>query len=58
MDKTNGGLLDAAEELIKALDDHMYMNDYSGLEVSKHDQPAVDKAVEKLRAEVLRAREQ
>lgn len=58
MDKNNGGLLDAAAALIKALDDHMYMNDYCGLEVSKRDEEEVTQAVEKLRAEVLRAREQ
>lgn len=58
MDKNNGGLLDAAEKLIKELDDRMCMNDYGGLSVSKHDEDAVTEAVEKLRAELLRAREQ
>lgn len=55
MDKNNGGLLEAAEELVKALDDRMCMNDYGGLSVSKHDEDAVTEAVEKLRAELLRA---
>lgn len=40
----------AAQQLLGALDKSLYMNDYCGLEVSKHDQPDVTDAIENLRA--------
>jgi len=40
----------AAAQVLEALDKSLYMNDYSGLEVSKHDQPDVKDAIESLRA--------
>ena len=57
MNKNKDGLFDAAAELLGILDEAMWMNDYCGLQVSKHDEPAVTEAIEKLRAEVVRARE-
>lgn len=40
----------AAQQALEALDKSLYMNDYCGLEVSKHDQPDVTDAIENLRA--------
>lgn len=42
-------LLEAANNLLRTLDNHVYVNDYCGLEVSKHNAPAVTNAIEALR---------
>ena len=47
----------AAQQLLEALDKSLYMNDYCGLEVSKHDQPDVTDAIENLRTAIKAAEE-
>lgn len=47
----------AAKQLLGALDKSLYMNDYCGLEVSKHDQPDVTDAIENLRAALAEPQE-
>lgn len=41
-----------AQKLVNVLDASLYMNDYSGLEVSKNDQPVVSDAIEALREQL------
>jgi len=48
-------LADAAKALVEACDKSIYMNDYCGLEVSKHDATQVNAAIEALR-EALEAK--
>jgi hypothetical protein len=49
------GLTDSISALLGTLDQHMHMNDYSGLEVSKHHADTITAAIEKVR-EVLATR--
>ena len=42
-------LAEAAKALLAACDTSVYMNDYCGLEVSKHDAAGVNEAIEGLR---------
>jgi hypothetical protein len=40
------------QELLRVLDEHMYTNDYCGLEVGKHYAPIVTEAIERVRAAI------
>lgn len=47
-----------AQKLVNVLDASLYMNDYSGLEVSKNSQPVVSDAIEALREQLTKSPEQ